>query len=84
MNLLTDPPLFRRLALVDLGARRDRITEATRTGTCPQCGKVIPEGTAIGTGRHEDGRFCSLDCVALFHGPTFVERHRRRLDASKN
>lgn len=69
---------------MDPAAKRDRISEAARAGTCPQCGKAIPEGTAVGTGRHSDGRFCSLECVALFHGDTFIKRHKRRLDASKN
>lgn len=69
---------------MDPVAKPDRISEAARTNTCPRCENPLPEKAAIGTGDPKDGRFCSLDCVAVFHGDTFVERRRRRLDASKN
>ena len=86
MNLLTDPPLFRRLALVDPDAGRDRITEATRTGTCPQCGKAIAEGAAIGTGRQEDGLSAALTAWPCSMAPlssrdTGVDSTPRRIEA---
>jgi len=31
---------------------------------CPNCGKTIPQGTRVGSGRKSEGGFCSLDCYA--------------------
>ncbi len=44
---------------------------------CPQCGKVIPEGARIGSGRKSEGGFCSLDCYAKFYEAELVERAKR-------
>src|SRR5260370_1178594 len=29
---------------------------------CPNCGKDIPEGTRVGSGKKREGGFCTLDC----------------------
>lgn len=34
---------------------------------CPYCGRTIPEGTRVGSGRKAEGEFCSLDCYAQFY-----------------
>lgn len=44
-------------------------------GVCPVCGKKIPEGTRVGSGRKADGGFCSLDCYTAYHGTTHVQKH---------
>jgi len=45
---------------------------------CPYCGKDIPEGTRIGSGRKAEGGFCSLDCYTRYYKLELVERARRR------
>jgi hypothetical protein len=49
-------------------------------GICPKCGQKIAERKGIGTGRKADGTFCSLDCIAAFHGKDFIRRHQERLE----
>jgi hypothetical protein len=44
---------------------------------CPYCGKEIPEGTRVGSGRKRDGGFCSLDCYARYHELALKDRARR-------
>lgn len=45
-------------------------------GICPTCGKPVPDGTRVGTGRRSDGGFCSLDCYAAFYAAELAERAR--------
>lgn len=44
---------------------------------CPSCGRNIPPGTRIGSGRKSEGGFCSLDCYAHYHAWDIAERIRR-------
>ncbi len=44
---------------------------------CPYCGKNIPEGTRVGSGRKSDGGFCSLDCYARYYQSELRERARK-------
>lgn len=44
---------------------------------CPYCGKSIPEGTRVGTGRKSDGGFCSLNCYTRFYQLELQERANR-------
>jgi predicted nucleic acid-binding Zn ribbon protein len=44
---------------------------------CPMCGKRIPDGQRVGSGRKSDGGFCSLDCYAEYHKLDLVEKARR-------
>ena len=44
---------------------------------CPQCGKRIPEGTRVGTGRKSEGGFCSLTCYSRYYCLEIRERARR-------
>jgi predicted nucleic acid-binding Zn ribbon protein len=34
---------------------------------CPTCGKKIPEGTRVGSGKKSEGGFCSLHCHTTYH-----------------
>jgi hypothetical protein len=47
---------------------------------CPNCSKVIEEGTAVIRGA---ASFCSLECVAAYHQAEFSERARRIATAAK-
>jgi hypothetical protein len=54
---------------------------------CPNCGKSIPEGRRVGSGKKSEGGFCSLDCYAEYYRMIVIEqakavarlpeRHRR-------
>jgi hypothetical protein len=44
---------------------------------CPNCGKMIPEGTRVGSGRKSEGGFCSLDCYANFYQLELSARAQR-------
>ena len=58
----------------------DQLFELARARVCPNCGKAIAEGTAVGRGA---GSFCSLECVALYHQAEFDERARRLAMAAR-
>lgn len=53
---------------------RNILLDCARRGVCPACGK--PTVTKIGTGRVEDGVFCSLDCNAKWRGAELVRKHQ--------
>jgi hypothetical protein len=50
---------------------------------CPNCGKTIPQGTRVGSGRKSDGGVCSLDCYASFYQLQLTERARRLTESTK-
>lgn len=41
------------------------------------CGRPIPEGTRVGTGRRADGGFCSLTCYTRFYEMELTQRATR-------
>ena len=43
-----------------------------RLRLCGRCGRAVPDGGGVGTGRLSDGFFCGLACLAAFwrEGPT--------------
>ena len=43
---------------------------------CPYCGKAIPQGQRVGTGRRSDGGFCSLDCYTNYNVLELIDRLR--------
>jgi hypothetical protein len=53
------------------------LLELWEMNVCPQCGKDIPEGTRVGSGRRSEGGFCSLSCYADFYGSDLIERAKR-------
>lgn len=59
----------------------DRLASFSEAGICPNCGISITPGTAVTRG---PGKFCSLECVALFYQAEFSERARRLDAASRN
>jgi hypothetical protein len=60
---------------VDGDEKRERIARARERGICPECGQPLPPPPApVGTGRHADGLFCGLECLASFHGDYLEQR----------
>jgi len=51
--------------------------------TCPNCGKTIPQGARVGSGRKSEGGFCSLDCYTSFYQLQLTERARRLTERTK-
>ena len=49
----------------------------------PNCGKTIPQGTRVGSGRKSEGGFCSLDCYTSFCQLQLTERARRLTERTK-
>ena len=45
---------------------------------CPYCGRDLVDGQRVGTGRFDDGVFCSLDCFAKYSQSDFSTRPQRR------
>jgi len=58
-------------------SEREHLLELWSKNICPYCGKSIPEGTRIGSGRKSDGGFCSLDCYARYYEQELKERARK-------
>jgi hypothetical protein len=58
--------------LLDLWARN----------VCPYCGQKIPKGARVGSGRREEGGFCSLDCYTRYYEHELTERLRRLNDGA--
>jgi len=55
----------------------DYLLELWDRDICPWCGKHIPEGTRVGSGRKSEGGFCSLSCYVNYHSMELVERARK-------
>lgn len=64
--------------------RAERIKRSWDEGLCANCGKPIPEGARVGSGRRADGSFCSLDCYAQFHGEALLQKARKIQSATDN
>ena len=43
----------------------------------PNCGRSIPEGKRVGSGRRRDGGFFSLDCYAAYRAGDIVRRAQK-------
>jgi hypothetical protein len=50
---------------------------------CPNCGKSIPEGKYIGSGKKSAGGFCSLGCYADFYRLEIAERAKKVQELAK-
>ena len=44
-----------------------RLRACAEQKLCPSCGQEYDVGRGYGSGRLDDGLFCSLDCFAKFH-----------------
>ena len=64
-------------------SERDYLLEFWDKNICPNCGKAIPEGKRVGSGKKSEGGFCNLGCYAEYHGAELVERHKKLLAAAK-
>jgi hypothetical protein len=42
------------------------LLELWSKNVCPNCGKKIPEGTRVGSGKKSEGGFCTLDCYGEY------------------
>ena len=58
-------------------SERDYLLELWDKNMCPNCGKRIPEGTRVGSGKKADGGFCSLDCYASYYKSELHERAKK-------
>ena len=58
----------------------ETLRQLSKLGVCPNCGKPIPEGTALVRG---GGSFCTLGCVASYFSKEFSERARRLAEAAR-
>lgn len=59
------------------------LLDLLRAKVCPWCGKNIPEGTRVGSGRKSEGGFCSLDCYTKYYALELQERAKRVSDLAK-
>jgi hypothetical protein len=48
---------------------QDYLLELWQKNICLNCGKAIPEGTRVGSGKKSEGGFCSLDCYGSYYRP---------------
>lgn len=55
-------------------SEREYLLELWDLNVCPNCGKAIPDGTRVGSGKKSDGGFCSLDCYAEYHKLALIQR----------
>lgn len=58
-------------------SEQDYLLELWLKNMCPYCGKAIPEGKRVGSGRKSEGGFCSLDCYARYNELELRERARK-------
>ena len=59
------------------------LLELWEQNICPNCGKTIPQGTRVGSGRKSEGGFCSLDCYTSFYQLQLTERAQRIVERTK-
>ncbi len=62
---------------------RSYLLELWSKNVCPNCGKEIPEGTRVGSGKKSEGGFCSLDCYGENYKADLTERHKRVVAAAE-
>ena len=65
--------MIARIAVAD--HERKLLLKCAEDGVCPLCGKPTIE--KVGSGRVEDGVFCSLDCVAKWRGAELVRKYQK-------
>jgi hypothetical protein len=58
-------------------SEREYLLEFWDRSICPYCGKSIPEGKRIGSGRKSEGGFCSLDHFTAYHELKFREKAKK-------
>lgn len=58
---------------------KEYLLRCNAQGICPKCGEPVTSGNAVGSGRLENGRFCSLDCYGSYYQQELKDRHEQRL-----
>jgi len=58
-------------------SEREYLLELWSKNICPYCGKQIPEGARVGSGRKSDGGFCCLDHYTAYHQLELMDRARK-------
>lgn len=58
-------------------SEREYLLELWFKNICPYCGKEIPEGTRVGSGRKSGGGFCSLGHYTAYHELELADRARK-------
>jgi len=58
-------------------SEEDYLRELWDKNICPNCGKDIPEGKRVGSGKKSEGGFCSLDCYASYYKGALIERAKK-------
>jgi hypothetical protein len=58
------------------------LLELWSRNVCPWCGKNIPEGTRVGSGRKSEGGFCSLPCYADYYALELADRAKKALETA--
>jgi hypothetical protein len=64
-------------------SEREYLLDLWDKNICPHCGKDIPKGTRVGSGKKSEGGFCSTDCQAEYHKTALIERHKKRVAAAQ-
>lgn len=64
-------------------SERNYLLELWDKGICPNCGKKIPEGKRVGSGRKIDGGFCSLDCYGEYYKAELADRYTKAIAAAE-
>jgi hypothetical protein len=55
-------------------AEQKYLAQCRTNGVCPACHGELSQ--RIGSGKLDDGVFCSLDCYASWHRASLVQRHK--------
>ncbi len=53
------------------------LLELWSKNVCPACGKNIPQGTRVGSGKKSEGGFCSVDCYSEYYKAGLIERGKK-------
>lgn len=64
-------------------SERSYLLELWDKNIFPNCGKKIPEGKRVGSGKKSEGGFCSLDCYAEYCKADLIERHKKIMALSQ-
>lgn len=53
------------------------LAQMWRRNQCPNCGRLIPAGQRIGSGKKSEGGFCSLSCYTEYYQTEIAARARK-------
>ena len=56
---------------------KNYLQECLQKNICPTCQKTLYN--KVGSGKLNEGTFCSLDCNAKWHEASLIRRHQARL-----